>query len=205
MDKKQISTNVTWHSGKVSLNRREKMLGQKGCVIWLTGLSGSGKSTIASALEEKLMLRGNISFILDGDNVRHGLNGDLGFSSEDRAENVRRIGQVAGLFCQAGLITVVSFISPYIAGRQAARNAVPEGRFIEVYLDVPIDECEKRDPKGLYKKARQGQIADFTGIDSPYEAPENPELVLKTHQLRPEECADEIIDQLVQREIISSK
>jgi adenylyl-sulfate kinase len=205
LSQEKKAKNITWQHSNVSLSQRESILEQRGCVVWLTGLSGSGKSTIASALEEKLTELGNLAFILDGDNVRHGLNVDLGFSSEDRTENIRRIGQVAALFSQTGVITIVSFISPYIVGRQIARKSVGKDRFIEVYLNVPLEECEKRDPKGLYKKARAGKITDFTGIDAPYEQPENPELVIQTYKFTPEECARHILDELLSRNIISNK
>lgn len=199
MKKETKSSNISWQKGKVSVNDREVLLGQRGCVVWLTGLSGSGKSTIASLLEEHLIRSGHLAFVLDGDNVRHGLNDDLGFSSEDRAENIRRIGEVAALFSQAGAITIVSFISPYIAGRKAGRKFVGDGRFIEVYLDTPLEECERRDTKGLYKMARSGEISNFTGIDAPYEVPKNPELVLRTQQVSPQECVEAILDCLGKR------
>ena len=176
---------------------------KKAFVLWFTGLSGSGKSTIALLLEEELINRGHLAFVLDGDNVRHGLNGDLGFSEGDRVENIRRIGQVAALFSQSGVITIVSFISPYKEGRQAARDAAGDGRFIEVFLNTSLDECEKRDPKGLYKKARDGEISDFTGIDAPYEQPDKPEIVLHTHEDTPPDCVLQIINELLNRSIIS--
>ena len=191
------STNIKWQDSRITAAQREEFLGQQGYVIWLTGLSGSGKSTIASLLEEHFVRAGQMAFVLDGDNVRHGLNGDLGFSPDDRSENIRRVGQVAALFCQSGVITIVSFISPYAAGRDAARKAAGADRFIEVYLDTPLDVCEKRDVKGLYKKARTGEISDFTGINAPYQVPEKPELVIETGQMSPQECADVILDYLV--------
>ena len=193
--------NITWHHGNVTQCDRETILGQKGCVIMLTGLSGSGKSTIAYLLEKKLIDKGKLAFVLDGDNVRHGLNSDLGFSSEDRVENIRRIGQVAALFASSGVITITSFISPYIEGRKAARQAAKDSRFFEVYLDVPLKECENRDPKGLYKKARSGQIAEFTGIDSVYEKPESPDLRLQTNILKPDQCVELIISKLQDEKI----
>jgi adenylyl-sulfate kinase len=192
-------TNITWQQGKVGTKDYEKLLGQRGCVVWLTGLPASGKSTIAHMLEERLVRQGNLAYVLDGDNIRHGLNGDLGFSAEDRSENIRRVGEVAALFARAGVITIVAFISPYIAGRQGARKAAGDDRFVEVYVDTPLDECEKRDPKGLYQKARGGEIAEFTGIDAPYEPPENPEIVLRTHEISCTECVEVIWKELCNR------
>ena len=203
MSKETTSKNITWQHGSIDLSQREEMLGQKGCVLWLTGLSGSGKSTIASALEEALVRQGHLAYILDGDNLRHGLNKDLGFSSEDRQENIRRVGEVAALFAHAGVITITAFISPYRSGRDTARRIAGDGRFLEIYLDTPLTECEKRDPKGLYRKARQGEISDFTGIDAPYEAPQNPELVLKTHKANPVQCAQQILEQLYKSQIVA--
>jgi len=171
------------------------MLGQKGAVIWLTGLSGSGKSTLAYALESRLVGNGQLTFALDGDNVRMGLCKDLGFKPEDRNENIRRIGEVAALFAEAGLLVLTSFISPYRNDREAAR-ATSKGNFIEVYLDVSVDVCERRDPKGLYKKARSGEIANFTGVSAPYEAPENPDVRVNTDELGVEQCVDKIISYL---------
>lgn len=197
--------NLTWHFSRVQTEDRIKRLGQRGCVIWLTGLSGSGKSTIACALEETLMQRGYLSFILDGDNIRHGLNRDLGFSTMDREENIRRVGQVAALFADAGLITIVAFISPYSKDRQLARDAVGAERFLEVFLDTPLHECEARDPKGLYKKARAGEIIDFTGIDAPYERPQTPALQLPTKDLTPPHCADRIIRVLVDKRFLKKE
>jgi adenylylsulfate kinase len=184
--------NITWHDARLEKARREKLLKQRGMVIWLTGLSGSGKSTVAYALEEALVSRGIFAYVLDGDNVRHGLNGDLGFDAESRQENIRRLGEVAALFCDAGVVVITSFISPYRADRDLARSKVPDGRFMEVYLDVPLEVCEERDPKGLYKKVRAGKIREFTGISAPYEAPENPELVLDASS-RVEESVARII------------
>lgn len=172
------STNIKWHEGGVSLNRKERLLGQKGTVLWFTGLSGSGKSTVACTLEHALVARGHATALLDGDNVRHGLNKNLGFTAADREENIRRIGEVGKLFVDAGLLALVSFISPYRADRDKARALLPQGKFVEVYMRVPIEVCETRDPKGLYKKARAGLIKGFTGIDDPYEEPEGAEIVL---------------------------
>ena len=197
LDKKETkSTNISWQESRVTPAQREALLGQQGCVIWLTGLSGSGKSTIASLLEEKVIRAGHMAFVLDGDNVRHGLNGDLGFSPDDRAENIRRVGEMAALFCQSGVIIIVSFISPYTAGRDAARKATDSEKFIEVYLDTPLEVCEKRDVKGLYKKARAGLISDFTGIGAPYHVPEKPELALETGKINPQESVAVILDYL---------
>ena len=181
---------------KAGREDREKKLGQKGCTIWLTGLSGSGKSTLAVAAEKLLADRGHQTYILDGDNVRHGLNKDLGFSPEDRTENIRRIGEVANLFTDAGVINLTAFISPYRADRDVVRELMEDGDFIEVHVDCPLEECEKRDVKGLYKKARAGEIPEFTGISAPYEAPEKAELTLKTGELALEESVAACIDYL---------
>lgn len=163
------SKNIVWHKTTVSREEREGINGHRGATIWLTGLSGSGKSTIANLMEKALWERGVRSFVLDGDNVRHGLNKDLGFSPKDRTENIRRIGEVAALFTDAGIVNITAFISPYRADREIARKAMPEGCFVEVYIKCDLDQCEKRDPKGLYKKARAGEIPEFTGISAPYE------------------------------------
>ena len=175
------STNITWHAGQVSRQDREKLLGQRGCTIWLTGLSGSGKSTIAVAAEKALAQKGRLTYILDGDNIRHGLNANLGFSPADRTENIRRIGEVSKLFTDAGIIVFTSFISPYRADRDAVRKIMGEGDFIEAWVQASVDTCESRDVKGLYKKARAGEIKDFTGISAPYEEPLKPEVVLDTN------------------------
>ncbi|XP_027345853.1 adenylyl-sulfate kinase 3-like isoform X3 [Abrus precatorius] len=173
------STNILWHDCPIQKQDRQHLLQQKGCVIWLTGLSGSGKSTIACALSRSLHSRGKLSYILDGDNMRHGLNHDLSFKAEDRSENIRRIGEVAKLFADAGVICITSLISPYRKDRDACRALLPEGDFIEVFIDVPLHVCEARDPKGLYKLARAGKIKGFTGIDDPYEPPCTCEIVLQ--------------------------
>ncbi|HDJ24347.1 MAG TPA: adenylyl-sulfate kinase [Candidatus Aminicenantes bacterium] len=199
---RQKATNITWHQGAITKEDRERLLNQKGVVIWFTGLSGSGKSTIAHAVEEKLFERGHLSYVLDGDNIRHGLNQDLGFSPEDREENIRRIGEVAKLFAQAGLITMTAFISPYQADRQKARHLLPPGGFIEVFVKVPLQVAEKRDPKGLYKKARAGEIKEFTGISAPYEEPLAPEITLDTSLLSVEECCSQVIQYLEEHQII---
>ncbi|XP_054778705.1 adenylyl-sulfate kinase 3-like [Prosopis cineraria] len=173
------STNILWHKCSVEKVDRQKLLDQKGCVIWITGLSGSGKSTVACALNQILHQKGKLSYVLDGDNLRHGLNKDLSFKAEDRAENIRRVGEVAKLFADAGVICIASLISPFRRDRDACRALLPVGDFIEVFMDVPLQICEERDPKGLYKLARAGKIKGFTGIDDPYEAPLNSEIVLK--------------------------
>jgi adenylylsulfate kinase len=189
--------NITWSDGAVSRADRERLTGASGCVVWFTGLSGSGKSTLARELEAQLTVRGRLCYVLDGDNIRHGLNADLDFSPEGRAENIRRVGEVAALFADAGLVTIVSFISPYREGRQHARDSAGDGRFIEVHLATPIDVCESRDPKGLYAKARAGDIHDFTGIDAPYEAPESPEIVIDTSTVSVQDGAAEVVRRLV--------
>lgn len=190
------ATNITWHEGHVGREEREKLLNQKGALIWFTGLSGSGKSTIAYTVEHALVQRGHLCYVLDGDNIRHGLNKNLGFSAEDREENIRRIGEVGKLFVDAGLITMTSFISPYRKDRDNARAAVGEGNFFEVFCDTPIEVCEQRDPKGLYKKARAGEIKGFTGVDDPYEAPQRPELIIDNSKRTPQEAAVMVIEML---------
>jgi len=181
------SANITWHASHVTRADRERLLGQRGAIVWLTGLSGSGKSTIAMAAEQALHARGHLTYVLDGDNVRHGLNKNLGFSPEDRTENIRRVGEVAKLFADAGVLVFTSFISPYKGDRDAVRALVPEGDFLEVFVDADVETCEGRDVKGLYAKARAGEIPEFTGISAPYEAPERPELVLDTKRQSAEE------------------
>lgn len=198
------ATNIVWHEGHVAREQREALLKQKGALIWLTGLPSSGKSTIAFTVEHALVARGYLSYVLDGDNIRHGLNKNLGFSAEDRAENIRRIGEVGKLFADAGLITLSSFVSPYRADRDAVRALMGEGDFIEVFIDTPLSLCEERDPKGLYKKARAGQIPNFTGISDPYEPPVNPEITLKTADCTPEQAAGQIIAYLEKRGKISA-
>ena len=189
----QKATNITWHESQVGRADREKLLGQKGATIWLTGLSGSGKSTIAVAAEQALIQRGRLAYVLDGDNVRHGLNKNLGFSPEDRTENIRRIGEVAKLFTDAGVIVFSSFISPYRADRDAVREIMGAGDFIEVHVDASVETCEGRDVKGLYAKARAGEIPEFTGISAPYEAPEKPELVVDTNGQSVEESVAAVV------------
>ncbi len=199
----QKATNITWHHAKITRADREKLLNQQGVVIWFTGLSASGKSTIAHTVEEKLFDRGILTYVLDGDNIRHGLNKNLGFSPEDREENIRRIGEVGKLFADAGIIAMTAFISPYRADRDNARKLHEPGKHIEVFVDAPLSVLEDRDPKGLYKKARAGEIPEFTGISAPYEAPENPEIHLDTSKLNVEECADAVIQYLEEQKIIT--
>jgi len=193
----QKATNITWHEGSVTRAEREKLLGQKGVTVWMTGLSASGKSTIAVILEQMLLHQKKHAYRLDGDNIRMGLNKNLGFTAEDRAENIRRIGEVAKLFTDAGVIAITSFISPYKKDRDAVRASNKPGEFIEVYINVSLDAAEKRDPKGLYKKARAalaaGKGMGFTGIDDPYEAPDKPEIVIDTEKSTPEDAAKQIL------------
>ncbi len=189
----QKATNVTWHAGSVTREERQKLLNQKGVTVWMTGLSASGKSTIAVILEQMLLHQHRHAYRLDGDNIRMGLNKNLGFSAEDRAENIRRIGEVAKLFADAGVIAITSFISPYKKDRDAVRAGCKAGEFIEVYVHTSLAEAEKRDPKGLYKKARAGQLKGFTGIDDPYEAPEKPEILIETEKQSAEESAKQIL------------
>jgi adenylylsulfate kinase len=191
--KNALASEVIWQDIKISPTERANLLQQKPCCIWLTGLSGAGKSTLASALDATLFARGKKSFLLDGDNLRHGLNKDLGMSESDRTENIRRIGEVARLFFDAGLIVVCAFISPYRRDRQMVRSIFGHGDFIEVFVDTPLSVCESRDPKGLYKKARQGTLKNFTGISDPYEAPLSPELTLDTSRHTVEECTTKIL------------
>jgi adenylylsulfate kinase len=199
------SKNITWHGAEVTRDEREQILGQKGCVVWLTGLSGSGKSTICRRVEQKLLAEGVYTYVLDGDNVRHHLNKDLGFSPADRNENIRRVGCVAQLVADSSSICLTAFISPYRADRDQARALLEPGRFIEVFVATTLEECEKRDPKGLYKKARAGQIPEFTGISAPYEAPENAELVLRTEGRSVDECADDVIRFLREKGFVRAK
>ncbi|OBG68210.1 MULTISPECIES: adenylyl-sulfate kinase [unclassified Mycobacterium] len=208
-----MSNNITWHEHHISRDSREKLNGHRGCVLWFTGLSGSGKSTVANTVEQRLYERGIRSYLLDGDNVRYGLNAGpdtleprhgvafakrfgLGFSAEDREENIRRIGAVSKLFCEAGVIALTAFISPYRRDRDAVRETLLEGDFQEIFVDTPIEICEKRDPKGLYKKARAGEIKGFTGIDDPYEAPVEPELRLEGGAKDADTLAEEVIAHL---------
>lgn len=202
----QKATNVFWHGGDVSREDRNKLLKQKGATVWFTGLSGSGKSTVMVAVEQALHQRGHLCYRLDGDNIRLGINKNLGFSAEDRAENIRRIGEIAKLFVDTGVIVLSGFVSPYRADRELVRALHAESSmdFIEVFVDVPLEVAEQRDPKGLYKKARAGEIKNFTGIDDPYEAPESPELVLPSHELSLEEEVEVVLSQLKTAGIISA-
>jgi adenylyl-sulfate kinase len=190
------SENITWTQGKITHEQRERQNGHPGYVVWFTGLSGSGKSTLATELERELFNRGKHAYVLDGDNVRHGLCSDLGFAPDDRKENIRRIGEMAKLFADAGMICLTAFISPYRSDRELARNIAPPGRFIEVYLNTPIEVCEQRDPKGLYVKARKGTIKEFTGVSAPYEVPLNPEVELHTEQMSVADCVRAILKRL---------
>jgi adenylylsulfate kinase len=216
-----MANNITWHEHQISRTAREELNGHKGCVIWFTGLSGSGKSTVANVVEQKLYERGIRSYLLDGDNVRYGLNAGpdlleerhgsefakrfgLGFSAEDREENIRRIGAVAKLFCEAGVIALTAFISPYVRDRDAIRATLDDGDFQEIFIDTPIEICEQRDPKGLYKKARAGEIKGFTGIDDPYEAPLQPELRLEGGNKDADTLAEEVIAHLERAGVIST-
>jgi adenylylsulfate kinase len=201
---RQVATNITWHAGSVTRPERHQNLGQQGATVWLTGLSGSGKSTIAMALEQVLIQRRRHAYVLDGDNIRHGLNKNLGFSAEDRTENIRRIGEVAKLFADAGLLVVTSFISPYRADRDLVRTLHEAAKlpFLEVYVEAPLAVAEARDPKGLYKKARAGEIKGFTGIDDPYEAPQRPELVLHTDRLSVAESVETLLGHLEERGLL---
>jgi adenylylsulfate kinase len=190
------STNIRWHGANVTVEERERAVGQRGCVVWLTGLSGAGKSTIARRVEQLLLERGRFAYVLDGDNLRHGLTEDLGFSPADRAENIRRVGCVAQLFADAGVICVTAFISPYRTDRDQARHRLPAGRFVEVFVATSLEACEERDPKGLYKKARSGELREFTGISAPYEEPLAPELVVPTEGRSVDESAALVVAHL---------
>lgn len=198
-----MSKNIVWSENYINKGDREGLLQQKGTVIWMTGLSGSGKSTIAKAIEKKLYKRDKLVYILDGDNMRHGLNNDLGFSKKDRIENLRRATEVGKLFTDLGAITIISFISPYRGDREHIRNIFNPGEFIEVYIKCSLEECERRDVKGLYKKARNGEIKDFTGIDSEYEPPLHPEIALDTENKSIDELSEMVIDYLVENDIIT--
>ena len=197
-----VSKNIHWHHGKLSFEDREKFLKQNGAVVWFTGLSGSGKSTVAVEVEHALVENGINAYVLDGDNIRHGLNKNLGFSPEDRKENIRRIGEVAKLFSEANVVVLTAFISPYKEDRAIARELLPQGKFFEIFCDAPLDICEERDPKGLYKKARAGEIPEFTGISAPYEAPDKAELTLNTGDESLEESTRRVLDMLATGKII---
>ncbi|AYU54040.1 adenylyl-sulfate kinase [Staphylococcus debuckii] len=196
------SQNITWHDSEVTKKERQEKNGHKSVVLWFTGLSGSGKSTISVALEKALFERGVRSYRLDGDNIRHGLNNNLGFSPEDRKENIRRIGEVSKLLADAGLITLTAFISPYREDRDHVREILEDGEFVEVYTKASVAACEERDPKQLYKKARAGEIKNFTGIDAPYEAPEHPEIIVDTEENSVEEAVEQIIRYLEDQKVI---
>ena len=188
------STNVVWHMHNVTKDDRSKQKKQRPCILWFTGLSGSGKSTIASAVEQKLFELGHHTYLLDGDNVRHGINKDLSFTDEDRIENIRRIGELSKLMIDAGLLVMTAFISPFKSDRRLVRELVQEHEFIEVFMDTSLDECERRDPKGLYKKARKGEIKNFTGVDAPFEEPDNADIRVETVGRSPENIVDEILN-----------
>jgi len=197
-----VSENIVWHEHNITREDRAEIKNQKPCVLWFTGLSGSGKSTVANAVDAMLFDQKKHTFLLDGDNVRHGLNKGLTFSEEDRIENIRRVGEVAKLFSDSGLIVLTAFISPFASDRQMIRALASQGEFIEVFVDTPLEVCEQRDPKGLYKKARAGEIKDFTGIDSPYEAPENPEVHIINDNITIEQAALQVIEYLKQNQYI---
>ena len=203
-EQKAASTNVVWHHATVTRARREAQNGHGGAILWFTGLSGAGKSTLAHAVEESLHQMGIRTFVLDGDNVRHGLCSDLGFSAKDREENIRRIGEMAKLFMEAGVIVLTAFISPYRADRERVRGMVEHGDFIEIFCRAPIEVCEARDVKGMYKKARAGQIAEFTGISSPYEEPENPELSVNTGSAALHVCVQQVLYEMAHRGVIKT-
>ncbi|MDN3513380.1 MAG: adenylyl-sulfate kinase [Candidatus Brocadia sp.] len=195
----QKATNIKWHHGKITKEDRIKLMKQKGVTIWLTGLSGSGKSTIAVELEHALLENKHLAYILDGDNIRHGLNKNLGFSPEDRSENIRRIGEVAKLFTDANMITITAFISPYRQDRDNVRKLLKDGEFIEVYVKCPVEVCEQRDTKGLYKKARAGEVKEFTGISAPYEEPLHPELTVDTSKMTVDESTRAVLNYLEEK------
>ncbi|MGE3675508.1 MAG: adenylyl-sulfate kinase [Polyangiaceae bacterium] len=197
-------TNIKWHAASVSRELRGSLHRNQGAAVWLTGLSASGKSTLARALERRLVERGVFAYVLDGDNLRHGLNSDLGFSPEDRTENIRRVGEVTALFVDAGAIVISAFISPYRADRDRARQLVRDGEFLEVHVDAPVAVCEARDPKGLYAKARAGKLSDFTGVSAPYEPPLEADLVLRTDQLSVEQSVDKLEALLGERQLLAS-
>ena len=202
MSEEQKSPDVVWHHATVTRERRQQQNNHKSVILWFTGLSGAGKSTLAHCVEESLHQLGCRTFVLDGDNIRHGLCGDLGFSIEDRTENIRRISEVSKLIMEAGVITLTAFISPFRAEREKARQIFPHGEFLEIYCQCPLEVCEQRDVKGLYQKARDGEIKDFTGISSPYEEPVSPELVVKTAEFSLEECTKQVLALLEERGVI---
>jgi len=197
-----LNTNIVWHNSQVTKEKRVKLTNQKPCILWLTGLSGSGKSTIANILEEILHNNGNLTYLLDGDNIRHRLNSDLGFDDESRVENIRRVGEVSKLFVDSGLIVISAFISPFEKDRELAKSLVNKEEFIEIFIDTPLAVCEQRDPKGLYKKARDGEIKDFTGIDSPYEQPTNPTIHIYNDTNSIKKTCMQIVNYLVSNKYI---
>ncbi len=205
MNESTQSSNTVWHHATVTRSRREALNGHKSAILWFTGLSGAGKSTLAHAVEEELFQKGCRTFVFDGDNVRHGLCGDLGFSAHDREENIRRVGEMAKLFIEAGVIALTAFISPFRADREKVRGLVPHGDFIEIYCRCPLEVCESRDVKGLYHRARAGEIKEFTGISSPYEAPENPELVVDTGTEPLATCVAQVVNHLLEHGIVTSR
>jgi len=194
---KQPRRNIQWQGSHVTPEQRREAIGQRGCVIWLTGLSGSGKSTVALRVERRLLELGRVAYTLDGDNIRHGLCSDLGFKPEDRRENIRRVGEIVRLMADAGVIAIVALISPYRDDRARVRARIPEGRFVEVFVDAPLAVCEDRDPKGLYARARSGEIPNFTGISAPYEAPDQPEMVLQTAENDIDACVDKVVETII--------
>ncbi|MCD6432491.1 MAG: adenylyl-sulfate kinase [Sulfurimonas sp.] len=198
-----MSTNIVWHDSQITKKDRTKLTAQKPCILWFTGLSGSGKSTIANALEEVLHNNKNFTYLLDGDNVRHGLNSNLGFNDASRVENIRRVGEVAKLFVESGQIVLTAFISPFREDRELVKNLVEKDEFIEVFIDTPLEVCEIRDPKGLYKKARAGEIKDFTGIDSPYEQPDKADIHIMNDEITIEKACEQIIDFLIDNNYIT--
>ena len=199
MSNEPKSKNIVWSEGQVGRDERRGILGHGSGTVWFTGLSGSGKSTIAVAVEHELIRRGTLAYVLDGDNIRHGLNSNLGFSPKDREENIRRIGEVSKLFVDAGVVVLTAFISPYRGDRDAVRARLEDDEFVEVFVDCPLEECERRDVKGLYKKARAGGIPEFTGISAPYEAPVSPEIVLRTDEMSQTECLERVVEDLAKR------
>ncbi|WP_280771210.1 adenylyl-sulfate kinase [Salipaludibacillus daqingensis] len=205
MTKQTATENIHWHDSAVTKEERQKLRNHKSCIVWFTGLSGSGKSTLANALDQRLYQSRIHSYVLDGDNVRHGLNRDLGFKPEDRQENIRRIGEVSKLFVDSGSIVLTAFVSPYRSDRDLARGMVADKEFVEVYVKCSLEECENRDPKGLYKKARSGEIPEFTGISAPYEAPLAPELTISTDETSVEQSVQTIINYLVKQDILDEK
>lgn len=200
-----LNTDIVWHDHKITKKDRSKLTDQKPCILWFTGLSGSGKSTIANALEEILYHNGNFTYLLDGDNVRHGLNKDLGFDDKSRIENIRRVGEISKLLIDSGLIVLTAFISPFSSERKLVKELVEPNEFIEIFIDTPLSVCEKRDPKGLYKKARSGEIKDFTGIDSPYEAPVSPDIHIVNDNISIIKVCELILEYLIKNQFIKGK